>query len=106
MRIKTQFTITLLLFTVMLAIIAGATIIVNQKAEKASEQEKIAGSIAQGATELNYLSDDYLIYMESQQLSRWQARFASFSSDIASLDVDKPEQQALARSIRAKRMVN
>ena len=101
MRIRTQFIITMLLFGMMLVIIAASAIITNQQTEKASEQEKIASSIAQGASELSYLANDYLIYRESQQLKRWQSRFASFSNQVASLHVDKPEQQVLVRNIQA-----
>ena len=101
MRIRTQFIITMLLFGVILVIIAASEIITNQQVEKANEQEKIANDIAQGASELSYLSNDYLIYRESQQLKRWQSRLVSFSSQVASLNVDKPEQQVLVRNIRA-----
>jgi PAS domain S-box-containing protein len=91
----------MLLFGIILAVIAVSAIITHQKIEKASEQEKIASSIAQGASELSYLSNDYLIYRESQQLSRWQSRFASLSNQVASLNVDKLEQQVLVRNIQA-----
>ncbi len=100
MRIRTQFIITMLLFGILVVIIATSAIITNQQIEKASEQEKIASSIAQGASELSYLSNDYLIYRESQQLKRWQSGFASFSNQVASLNVDKPEQQVLVRNIK------
>ncbi|MGO8988572.1 MAG: PAS domain S-box protein [bacterium] len=101
MRIKTQFIITMLLFGIVLAVIAVSAIITNQQTEKVSEQEKIASSIAQGASELSYLANDYLIYRESHQFSRWQSRFSSFSNQVASLNVDKPEQQVLVRNIQA-----
>jgi PAS domain S-box-containing protein len=101
MKIRTQFIITMLLFGIILAVLAVSAIITHQKLEKANEQEKIASSIAQGASELSYLSNDYLIYRESQQLSRWQSRFASLSNQVASLNVDKLEQQVLVRNIQA-----
>jgi PAS domain S-box-containing protein len=101
MRLRTQFIITMFLFGIILVVIATSAIITNQHIEKASKQEEIASSIAQGANELSYLSNDYLIYRESQQLSRWQSRFASFSSQVASLRADRPEQQALVVNIRA-----
>jgi PAS domain S-box-containing protein len=101
MKIRTQFIITMLLFGIILAVIAVSAIITNQQTEKAREQENIASSIARGASELSYLSNDYLIYRETQQLKRWQSRFASLSNQVASLNVDKQEQQALVRNIRA-----
>src|SRR5512133_3278375 len=98
MRIRTQFVTTMLLFGVVLVVVSASAIITNQQVGEATEQEKIANSIAQGASELSYLSNDYLIYRESQQLSRWQSRFASFSADVAALRVANPEQQVLVRN--------
>ena len=91
----------MVLFGVVLIVIAASATIVNQLTKKASEQEKIATRIARGAGELSYLSNDYLMYRESQQLQRWQSRFIAFSSEVASLNVDRPEQQVLARNIKA-----
>jgi PAS domain S-box-containing protein len=91
----------MLLFGIILVILAVSAIITHQELEKASEQERICANIAQGASELSYLSNDYLIYRESQQLKRWESRFASLSNQVASLNVGKPDQQALVRNIQA-----
>jgi PAS domain S-box-containing protein len=91
----------MLLFGIILVVLAASAIITQQKLEKTSQQEDLAANIAQGASELSYLSNDYLIYRESQQLTRWQSRFASFSNQVARLSVDKPEQQLLLRNIQA-----
>ena len=101
MRIRTQFIITMLLFGAILIVVATSVVVTSRQAERAGEQERIAANIAQGASELGYLSNDYLVYRESQQLRRWHSRFASFSSEVASLKVDKPDQQALVRNIMA-----
>jgi PAS domain S-box-containing protein len=100
MRIRTQFIITMLLSGTILLVIAVSEIITSQQLEKAGQQEGLSTKIAQGASELSYLSNDYMIYREGQQLKRWQSRFTSFSGLIAGLNVDKPEQQALVRNIR------
>lgn len=101
MKIRTQFILTTVLFGIILVIIAGSAVIAHQKIKRASEQEKIASSIAQGASELSYLANDYLIYRESQQLNRWRSKFASFSRQVASLNAGKSEQQTLVRNIQA-----
>jgi signal transduction histidine kinase len=101
MRLRIQFIITMCLFGIILVVIAASAIITNQHVEEANNQEEIASSIAQGANELSYLANDYLIYRESQQLKRWQSRFASFSSQVASLRANRPDQQALVANIRA-----
>jgi PAS domain S-box-containing protein len=101
MRIKTQFTIAMALFAGILVVVTVSAIMTNQKVEQASRQERIAAGIARGAGELGHLSNDYLIYRESQQLARWQSGFAAFSGQVAVLKADTPEQQALVASIRA-----
>ena len=93
MRLKTQFIITMLLFGIILAVIAASAIITNQQVEKAGQQERIAAHIAQGASELSYLANDYLIYRESQQLKRWQSRFAAFSAEVAALRMTDPSSR-------------
>ncbi len=101
LRIRTQFILTMLLFVVILAVISAEAVITNQRVVKVTQQENIAVNIAQGAGEISYLANDYVIYRESQQLERWQARFASFSKDINSLQANNVEQQALVQRIRA-----
>jgi signal transduction histidine kinase len=101
MKIRTQFIIAVIMFAVLLAAISASAIYTGQKVESASAQETIAANIAQGANELSYLANDYVIYQENQQLERWQTRFSSFSKDVASLKVSDPEQQALASNIQA-----
>ncbi len=101
MKIRTQFYITIILFSVVLVAIVGSVIFTSQLVEKISRQAEISGDIAQGAGDLNYLASDYLIYRESQQLSRWQSRFITFSEDVDSLKTDVPEQQALITNIQA-----
>jgi len=101
LRIRTQFLLTIALFSILLLAIVSSVIGTNQRVEKASRQQDIANNIAQGAGDLSYLASDYIIYRESQQLSQWQSRFTSFSNDVENLHVDTPEQQALVRDIQA-----
>ncbi len=100
MKIRTQFMITMCLFGALLIVVAASVIITSRQAERADRQENIAEGIAQGASELSYLANDYLIYRESQQLRRWQSRFASFTARAAGLSVDNLEQQVLVRNIQ------
>jgi len=91
----------MLLFGMILAVLAASAIITHQKLEKTTQHEDLAANIAQGASELSYLSNDSLIYREGQQLSRWQSRFASLSNQVTSLNVEKPEQQVLVRNMKS-----
>lgn len=100
MRLRTQFIVTMLLFGLILAVIAISAIITSKKVEETGRQERMAANIAQGAGELGYLANDFLIYRESPQLKRWQSRFASFTAEMAALQVDQPAQQALVVNLQ------
>jgi PAS domain S-box-containing protein len=100
MKIRTQFYTTLLLFGVVLAAISVSALLTNQWVEEANRQENMAHDVAQGASELSYLANDYVIYRENPQLERWQARYALFSADVASLRTSQPEQRALLHNIQ------
>ena len=47
------------------------------------------------------MSNDYLLYHESQQIDRWESKYSSISGDISNLTVDSPEQQVLVDDIKA-----
>ncbi len=101
MKIRTQFTITMSLFGLVLVMIAISLIITNRQVDWLSRQQLIAQNIERDARELSYLSNDYLLYRESQQRGRWESKFASFSEDVARLSPNTPEQQALVTGIEA-----
>ncbi len=101
MRIRSQFRITLALFAVALTVIATITVATATMAERARIQENLSNAVAQGASDLSYLSNDYVIYRESQQLNRWLSRYEDFSTDVENLNPNNPEQHALVRNIEA-----
>ncbi len=100
MRIRNQFTITLIIFSLILIIIGSSIIFTSQQVTKTRTQENLANRIVHASSDLTYLSSDYVFYKGSQQLNQWQVRYASFYDDVESLSVDKPEQQALVQSIQ------
>jgi len=100
MRLSTQFRITLVLFTAVLIVISVSALVTSDQINKTRVQESLANNIVQGASELGYYAGDYVIYHQDTQLNRWQTLFASFSQDVANLNVDTPEQQSLVQAIR------
>jgi PAS domain S-box-containing protein len=99
-RIRTQFVVTVLLFGVLLAAISASAIATNYQVSQAGDQAALARRIAQGAGELSYLANDYVIYRESQQIERWHARFDSFAADAAALRPGNPEEQLVALNLQ------
>ena len=101
MKIRTQLIAGFAVFALLLAIISGLVITTNQQAENLISQEEIANTIALDVGELGYLSNDYILYREPQQVDRWNAKYASVSGNIASLSVDQPEQRAIVGNLDA-----
>jgi len=63
-------------------------IITDQLSDEANRQETIAVSVAQSASQLSYLSSDYLIYHESQQLERCKSMYAFLSSENIQIEFE------------------
>ncbi len=101
MRIRAQFTITLVIFSLLLIVITSSLVFTSEEVAKTRTQENLADRISQGASDLSYLSSDYVIYRGSQQLSQWQSRYTSFANDVANLSVATSDQQALVVNIHA-----
>lgn len=101
MKIRIQFILTIFITGIILIIITASVIIANQKMAEINKQVEIASSIQQHANDLGYLANDYLLYKEKQQLSRWESRFLLLSSELASLKPETPEQQALLEYIKS-----
>ncbi|SNQ59862.1 PAS domain S-box protein [Candidatus Methanoperedens nitratireducens] len=101
MKIKTQFINSMVIFGIMLIIIAASVIFTNQQVERLNTQEEIAKNIERGASELGYLSNDYLLYHESPQRARWESKFSELSNYLSNLNPNSPEQQTLVNNIRS-----
>jgi len=103
MKIRTQFLLTMFLFGLVLIIMAASVVITDQQVDRLNQQSEIAHNIEQDARDLSYLSNDYLLYGESQQRARWESKFAALSEQINRMNPDTPEQQALIDNIRGNR---
>lgn len=101
MKIRTQLIISMVFFAVALAIISSSVITTNQQVERLNKQEELAKNIELEVGELSYLSNDYLLYHETQQIDRWESKYSSFSSDASNLTVDGSDQQVLVNNIKA-----
>jgi PAS domain S-box-containing protein len=101
MKIRTQLAISIVLFGVALLIIASSMVMTNQQVDRLKTQNELVKNIELSAGELGYLSNDYLLYNETQQLDRWNSKYAEFSGDVSKLSVNTPEQQALVNTIMA-----
>ena len=98
MRIKTQFALCIVVFSVILVVIAASVTSTEEQVNQLHAQEAISSNIEQGASKLNSISIDYFLYQENLQISRWQTTVSSLSSDLSNLKPNNAEQQTLANS--------
>ena len=99
MKIKTQFAICVVVFSIVLVFIAASVAITEEQVAQLNAQEQIVANIERGASSLNSISIDYFLYQENVQLSRWQAAFSSLSNDLSTLKPDNSQQQTLASNV-------
>jgi signal transduction histidine kinase len=100
MRIRTLLIITLVLFGVLLVLVLVSVAVTNQKVVRISSQEDNALRIEREASELSYLSNEFLLYHERQQRSRWEAKYAEFSQDLSKLELTEPGDRALMANMQ------
>jgi two-component sensor histidine kinase len=99
-KIRTQFTIIVALFGVILVIVATSIVLMNRQVERIQKQKDLANKIELGARELSYLSNDYLLHRESQQRVRWETKFSLFSDLLSDIAPEGPEQTVLINNCK------
>jgi hypothetical protein len=63
MKLRTQFTILMVVFCIIFLLIGASAFYTNQQIAKIGEQEQIANNIVKDAYQLSYLSNDYLFHI-------------------------------------------
>jgi PAS domain S-box-containing protein len=101
MKIRTQFTISVMLFAAILVALATALLIVNGRIARATEREGTVIRIEREARELGYTASGYLLYGESHLRSRWESSFDAISTDLSSLDGAGKKERAAVESLEA-----
>jgi PAS domain S-box-containing protein len=99
MKIKTQFIICLVVFSVIFLIIGASVVSTEQQVAQLTSQEEISNSIERGASSLNSVSIDYFLYQEDLQLSQWQSTLSSLSSDLSALKLDTANEQNFSNNV-------
>ncbi len=100
MKIKTQFIISMAIFSAVLLIVAASVILTNQQIVWLSEKQAISANIEQGADELNTVSSQYFLYQQTHLLTFWQSNITSISGNLSNLNSTSSEQQNLVNTAR------
>lgn len=103
MRIRTQFTASVIIFAALLCVISVLAFVAHREVKRLRQQRECAVNLERSASLLWYASNEYLLYQEDHLLRTWESAFAAFSDDLSSLRVNKPEQRMLVERIQANR---
>jgi two-component sensor histidine kinase/HAMP domain-containing protein len=99
-KIRTQYTIIVALFSFVLLVVAFSLLHMNHQVEQLQKQIDLAHNLEIGVRELSYLANDYLLHRESQQRARWETKFSSFSDLIFNFAPGGPEQMLLINNFK------
>jgi PAS domain S-box-containing protein len=100
MRLRSQLIISIIVFGIVLLVISASVLITNQQVASINNQEQMANDINTGASSLAYISNDYFLYQQSEQLASWQIQFSSLSTEISKLNSNSPDQAILISNVK------
>ena len=98
MKIKTQFVICIVVFSLILVVIAASVANTELQVAQINAQEQVASNIERGVSSLNTVSVDYFLYQEDLQISKWQLQLSSLKSDLESLKPTTEQQTTLVNN--------
>ena len=101
MKIKNQFRISIVAFLIIVVIIAASIIVTEQQTAQLNNQESIVGNIETGASNLNYISNHYLLYQDNESIVLWQSQYSEMSNYLSSIVVTDPQQKALIQNVQS-----
>jgi PAS domain S-box-containing protein len=64
-----------------------------------NSQDAIARGIQTGASNLNYISNNYFLYQSSSSIDLWQTEFSTLSAKLAQLNSTNTQQQTLVNTV-------
>jgi PAS domain S-box-containing protein len=102
MKIRTQFIILTAVFAAILAGLGLATLVGSIAIQSAVNSGVAVSAIDTQITELNYLTNDYLLYHETLQLSRWQTKYDEIKTGLSSLNGLSAEESASVTNLNTE----
>jgi PAS domain-containing protein len=99
MRIKTQLLISIITFSIVLIIIGSSVALTQIQIAELNNQSVLTNEIQTGASDLNYISNNYFLYQDNSYITLWQTKFSTLYAEIAKLNSTNPQQQALVNTV-------
>ena len=100
LKIKSQLLLSIVSFSITLAIIGASLTITAQQNAWLNDQQEIAEKVQICAGDLSYLSNNYFLYERDSDLALWQSTFDTMSSDLPRLHPAASKQLATLNNIK------
>ena len=75
MKIKNQFLISIITFSIILAVIGASVGVTQLQITEFNNQEVTANNIQTGSSNLNYISNNYFLYQDNSSIDLWNTQF-------------------------------
>ncbi|MCL5949075.1 MAG: HAMP domain-containing protein, partial [Candidatus Bathyarchaeota archaeon] len=99
MKIKTQFMVCIVIFSLILIVIAASVANTEQQVAQLIAQEAIASNIERGANSLNSITVDYFLYQQDQKLSLFHTQISFLFGNLSNIKINNLQQQTLVTNV-------
>lgn len=107
MKIKTQVSISLIIFVLLAVVIILSVYSSNNQLHQIQKKQQIIDNIGESSFQLYYLENDYLIHGGSSPVEHWNSEYAELTRYLGELTLNDPYQQALLNDmINSQRDMN
>jgi len=99
MKIKTQVSISLIVFVILAAVITSSYFSSTNQLQEIQKKQQIIDTIEKSSFELYYLENDYIVHGGTRTVERWNAKYALLTGQLLELTLTDPSQQAVLNSM-------
>jgi PAS domain S-box-containing protein len=95
MKIKTQVSISLIVFVILAVLISFSVYSSNNQLQEITKKQIIIDEIKMGSFDLYYLENDYILHGGTRPIDQWHSKYNMLSGQLEELTITDPSQQAV-----------
>ena len=100
MKLKSQLIISIIILGAIVLIAFGSFIVTGQQVDQLNNQEQLALNIQTGASDLNYVANDYFLFQQSSQVDLFRSKISSLNNDLSKVNPTTPAQATLINNTK------
>lgn len=99
MKVRTRLLFSTVFLSIVVLLINLVVFVSGQRVNQANQKELLANNIVRGASDLNVLTDDYLLYNPERAKLQWQIRYAMLNKLITTQNISDTQTQGRLEKI-------